>query len=559
MPSSTLTNSADSDELPARAHVYVCGHRNPDTDSVASAIGYAELKNQLDDTYVFEPVRLGHANMQTQWLIDRSGAQLPEFLTHVKLRVRDVMRANFPTASRNDPVRAVGLKMAEASVDLVPIVDDAGVLCGVLTERALARRYIRESREASRLDVPTSLQAMVDVLQGKLLAGDDRLIRGRVWVQAMDSDSPSKVGVGDVVVVGDRPDSQHAAILAGVALLVTSNGVAPDDRILALARSRGTPIISSPLDSYVTSRMITLSEPCHALIEGDPLTVAGEDLVADIADQIKDVHYRAAVAIDGSGRPVGLVTRADLVRPPARRVLLVDHAERAQSVPGIEEAEIVEILDHHHIGSIETKLPVRATFDPVGSTATLVTERFVQAGIDPSPSTATMLLGAIMSDTVLLTSPTTTPRDRAVITHLEHLLGVEAAAFGREMFERSSDVSHVGADDLIRRDLKEYQLDGARTISVAQIETVGGALFERRDELLAAIETRQARRQHLLFALMLTDVLARRTLLLVSGSDHLVEQAFGRLPVGGAIDLPGVMSRKKQVAPPLLAAAASAF
>jgi manganese-dependent inorganic pyrophosphatase len=547
------------DDPPARPHVYVCGHRNPDTDSVASAIAYAELKNQLDDTYAFVPVRLGHANAQTQWLLERSGAPLPDFLTHVKLRVRDVMRADFPTASRNDPVRTVGLKMAGASVDLVPIVDDDGVLCGVLTERALARRYIRESREASRLDVPTSLRAIVDVLQGKLLTGDERQIRGRVWVQAMDSDSPSKVGAGDVVVVGDRPDSQQAAIAAGVALLVTSNGVVPDDRILALARSDGTPVVSSSLDSYVTSRMITLSEPCHALIEGDPLTVAGEDLIADIADQIKDVHYRAAVAIDASGRPVGLVTRADLVRPPLRRVLLVDHAERAQSVPGVEEAEIVEILDHHHIGSIETKLPVRATFDPVGSTATLVTERFVNAGIDPSRPTATMLLGAIMSDTVLLTSPTTTSRDRAATAHIERLLDVEAAAFGREMFERSSDVSHVGADDLIRRDLKEYQLDGARTISVAQIETVGGALFERRDELLAAIETRQARRQHLLFALMLTDVLARRTLLLVSGSDHLVEQAFGSPPVDGAVDLPGVMSRKKQVAPPLLAAAASSF
>jgi manganese-dependent inorganic pyrophosphatase len=526
---------------------------------VASAIAYAELKNQIDDTYRFVPVRLGHANAQTQWLIERSGATLPDLLTHVKLRVRDVMRAEFPVASRSDPVRAVGLKMAGASVDLVPIVDDDGVLCGVLTERALARRYIRESREASRLDVPTALHAIVDVLRGELLTGEERLIMGRVWVQAMDNDSPSRVGEGDVVVVGDRPDSQERAILAGVSLLVTSNGTVPDDGILALARAHGTSVVVSSLDSYVTSRMVTLSEPCHALIEGDPLTAGGDDLVSDIADQIKDVHYRAAVAVDGNGRPVGLVTRSDLVRPALRRVLLVDHAERAQSVPGVEEAEIVEILDHHHIGSIETKLPVRATFDPVGSTATLVTERFRQAGIEPADATATMLLGAIVSDTVLLTSPTTTTRDRVATAYIENLLGVEASAFGREMFERSSDVSHVGADELVLRDLKEYHLDGARTISVAQIETVGGGLFERRSELLAAIQTQQARRQHVLFALMLTDVLARHTMLLVAGPDHLVEHAFGRSPIDGAVDLPGVMSRKKQVAPPLLAAAASVF
>ena len=170
-----------------------------------------------------------------------------------------------------------------------------------------------------------------------------------------------------------------------------------------------------------------------------------------------------------------------------------------------------------------------------------------------------MLLGAILSDTVLLTSPTTTPRDRLATAHIERLIGVEAAAFGREMFERSSDVSHVDADELVLRDLKEYHLDGARTIGVAQIETVGGGLFERTAELLAAIEAHQVRRQHVLFALMLTDVLARHTMLLVAGPDHLVEHAFGAAPVDGAIELPGVMSRKKQVAPPLLAAAASVF
>ncbi|HEU0316659.1 MAG TPA: putative manganese-dependent inorganic diphosphatase, partial [Solirubrobacteraceae bacterium] len=483
---------------PGTTRVYVCGHRNPDTDSIASAIAYAELKNRIDRSSEYVPVRLGDANAQTEWLLARSGARLPDFLPHAKLRVRDVMRTDFPTAERQDPVRPVGLLMAAAGLDLVPIVDDAGVLCGVLTERALARRYIRESREASRLDAPTPLGAIVRVLGGRLLVGGERQVRGRVWVQAMASDAESKVGPGDVVVVGNRPNSQRRAIEAGVALLVTSNGTVPDDGLLDMARRSGTAVIASELDSYVTSRMITLSEPCHALIEGDPLTVGTGDLVSDIADQIKDVHYRAAVAVDQAGRPLGLVTRSDLVRPQPRRVLLVDHAERAQSVPGIEEAHIVEILDHHHIGSIETKLPVTATFDPVGSTATLVVERFRQEGKDPLPSTARMLLGAILSDTVLLASPTTTDRDRRALAHIEDLLGIDGIAFGREMFEQSSDVSRVSADDLVVRDLKEYELDGGRTLSVAQIETVGGALNERIDELLAAVEAHRERRGQLL-------------------------------------------------------------
>ena len=378
-----------------------------------------------------------------------------------------------------------------------------------------------------------------------------------MWVQAMDSEGQSNVERGDVVVVGDRVRSQRRAIETGISLLVLSNNVRPTGEIRALAAAAGTAIVSSPLDSYVTSRMITLSEPVHAFVEGDPLTVALDDLVSDISEQIKTVHYRAAVALDRGGRPIGLVTRSDLVNPAPRRVLLVDHAERAQSVPGIEEAEIMEILDHHHIGSIETRHPVTAIFDPVGSTATLVSERFRLAHIEPTKPTATMLLGAICSDTVLLTSPTTTERDRIATSWLETLLSIDAITFGREMFERSSDVSRVSAPDLVVRDLKEYEIDGDRTLSIAQIETVGSALADRTAELLDAVRAHRDRHHQLLSALMVTDILDRSTTLIVAGPELLAERAFGKPVVDGTIALPGVMSRKKQVAPVLLAAASA--
>ena len=232
-------------------------------------------------------------------------------------------------------------------------------------------------------------------------------------------------------------------------------------------------MVTSTLDSYVTARMITLAAPCHALMDAEPLTVRRDDLISDVAENVKDVHYRAAVAVDSSGRPIGLVTRSDLVGPQPRRVLLVDHAEQAQSVPGVEEAEIVEILDHHHIGSIETRVPVAATFDPVGSTATLVVERYRQAGMEPAPPTATMLLGAVLSDTVILNSPTTTERDHTVVEYLERVLALDATEFGREMFESTSDVSHVPAEEIVERDAKQYEVGVGQTISIAQIETVG--------------------------------------------------------------------------------------
>jgi manganese-dependent inorganic pyrophosphatase len=535
--------------------IYVTGHRNPDTDSIASAIGYAELKRRLDPGNEYVPVRLGEINAQTRWVLERSGAPLPDLLDHVLLRVRDVMRTTFPLAEHGEPVRDVGRTMARENLDLVPVVGDAGELVGVVSERALARRYIRESREASRLDAATAVRAIVEVLEGELLAGDlEQEVSGRVWVLAMAASSlPTGFGPGDVVVVGDRPDAQKIAIDVGVSVLVTSNATAPPPDVLAAARASGTAVIRSHLDSYVSSRMITLSSPCRVLMDREPLTVRPDDLLGDITELVKDVDYRAAVALDGARRPVGLVTRSDLVDPEPRRVLLVDHAEQAQSVLGIDQAEIVEILDHHHIGSIETRIPVRATFDPVGSTATLVVERFRQSGMEPSGPVATLLLGALLSDTVILNSPTTTDRDRAVLEYLGQVLALDGVAFGREMFEATSDLSSVAAAEIVRRDAKEYET-AAGMLSIAQVETVGEKLRERGAELVAELDGMRERGQYVLVALMVTDILSKSTDLYVSGDRAGLERAFGKPVADGAITLPGVMSRKKQVAPRLLAA-----
>jgi len=537
--------------------IYVTGHRNPDTDSIASAIGYAELQGRLDPRNEYVPVRLGDLNAQTRWVLDRSGAAEPDFLAHVLLRASDVMQAGFPTADHHEAIREVGLTMARRDLELAPVVDDAGALVGVLTERTLARRYIRESREVTSLaDAAATVEAIVAQLDGELVRGDAGLeIAGRVWVLAMDVDSlPDGIGPGDVAVVGDRDDAQRRAIELGVALLVTSNGTRPADDVLAMAAQRGTTVVSSRWDSYVTSRMVTLSMPCRALMDREPATVSPDDLVSDIATLISSVDYRAAVVVDGAHRPIGVVTHAELVAPEPRRVILVDHAERAQSVVGVEHAEIVEILDHHHIGSIETTVPVRAAFDPVGSTATLVVERFRANGMEPSRSTAMALLGAILSDTVILNSPTTTERDRAAVEYLERVLALDATELGREMFESTSDVSELDAETIVTRDAKEYTVADGQRFVIAQIETVGDAVLERRDELLEELAQLRDARGLSLYALMVTDIMAKGTRILVAGDHGLIERAFGKPAAEGTIDLPGVMSRKKQVAPRLMTA-----
>jgi manganese-dependent inorganic pyrophosphatase len=536
-------------------NIAVTGHRNPDTDSIAAAIGYAELRGRQDPENTYVPVRLGDVNSQTRWVLNQAGAAEPMFLPHIMLRVRDVMQQDFYAAGVDDPVREVGLTMAQDKLDVVPIVDHDGKLVGVMTERALARRYIRESREASSLvDTPTRVSAIAAATSGQQIVGDDVSVAGRVWVFAMATDFPeSGIGAGDVVILGNREDAQLRMIERGVALMLVSNGMAPSDEVLRAAREAGTAVVLSPLDSYVCGRMTTLAAPCSALMDTDPVTVRGNDLLEDVTDMIKDVSYRAAVAVDRSGHPIGLVTRTDLVNPRSRDVLLVDHAEQGQSVAGIEQAHIVEILDHHHIGSIETRVPVRATFDPVGSTSTLVIERFLQAGEEPTRPTAMVLLGAILSDTVILNSPTTTERDIAAVKWLEQFLDVSAEEWGREMFESGSDAADASVESLLSRDSKEYET-AEGPMCIAQVETAGKVLADRLGELRDALRAQHDKNGHVLSALMVTDILEKHTQLLVAGDVAAAERAFGTPAEDGILDLPGVMSRKKQVAPPLLGA-----
>jgi manganese-dependent inorganic pyrophosphatase len=533
--------------------VYVTGHRNPDTDSIASAVGYAELLNRLNASCDYVPVRLGDVNAQTRWVLERSGAPEPAFMAHILLRARDVMQMKFSASRDDEPVRSAGLKMARSGTDVVPVIDADGILVGVVTERALARRYIRESRETSSLvDTPTAVRAIAEVLEAEPLVGAEREVAGRVWVFARDTSASTGMEAGDVVVVGDRADAQRATIELGAGLLVISNGSEPADGIVELAREKGTAVIVSPLDSYVTGRMITLAAPARSVMDAEPLTVRPDDVLSDIAEAVKDIHYRAAVAVDAAGRPVGLVTRSDLVNPQRRRVILVDHAELSQSVPGVEEAEIVEILDHHHIGSVETTVPVRALFDPVGSTSTLVVERFRQNGMEPSRPLALLLLAAVLSDTVILNSPTTTERDRDVVSYFERTLGLDAREFGREMFESTTDITGVRAEELVTRDAKHYEAGDGRTLCIAQIETVGAGVLDRADELHEAMCAIRERRGYVTFALMVTDILAKGSSLIVCGEEARIEHALGPRNGEGVIDLPGVMSRKKQLAPRLL-------
>ena len=325
--------------------------------------------------------------------------------------------------------------------------------------------------------------------------------------------------------------------------------------MLEAARAARVNLIVSPLDSYVSARMIQLAVPVGRIMDAEPLTVEPDDVLEDVTPEILDVEYRTAVVVDARRRPLGLVGRSALVSPAPRKVVLVDHAEESQSAPGIEQAEIVEILDHHHIGSIETHLPVRATFDPVGSTATLVAERFAAAGLEPSRAGRddAARRGALGHRRAhLADGHGPRPARRAT---LGELVGEDPERFGRAMFEASSDVSGLSGEEIVGRDAKTYELERERTALVGQVEVVGDELLSRAGELREALEAVREEGGHAIAALMVTDIVARATTLLVAGEVDAVERAFGeKAGEDGAIALPGVMSRKKQVAPKILGA-----
>ena len=391
------------------------------------------------------------------------------------------MQTSFPMARQDEPIREAGLAMGKADLELVPIVDDDGALTGVLTERALARRYIRESRRTSTLEeTPTYISAIVSVLEAELLLGEDRQMSGRVWVHSMESSTESGISEGDVVVVGDRDERPGARGQLGAGLLIVSNSARPSKTILELAAEKGTAVAVSPLDSYISGphdhagRPVPRPDGLRA-VDGQPGLPARGHVRADQGAALRRGRRDRRPPPPGRpDHPLGHRRAAAAPGDPRR-------SRRAGAgVIGIDEAEIIEILDHHHIGSIETRIPVTATFDPVGSTATLVVERFRQNGLEPSRKSALMLLGAVLSDTVILNSPTTTERDHAVVAYLERALDVDAHELGREMFESTADVSEVSAEEIVSRDAKHYQVGGDRTICIAQVEVVGQGLLERK-------------------------------------------------------------------------------
>lgn len=530
--------------------IYVVGHRNPDTDSICSAIGYAAFKEQLGQAH-YVAARSGEVGAEAAFLLARFGIAAPILLGNVRTKVADVMRPNIvsvaPGTSLKEAYRLLRLHRAKLAV----VVRDGGGLAGIITDADLAVAFMG-SFGSVRPRLKVRARNLADVLEGEMVCGSpDCPVNGDVYVAAMSPESMTRlVQPGAVIITGDRPDVQLLSARIASCLIVTgSSPVGPE--VVEIASGRGVPVVVVPGDTYAVSRMVGLAGPVEGVMNNEPVVFAPEDLLGDVVKQTREARHRVYPVVDEEGRQVvGLLYRDDLFNAPGQSLVLVDHNETSQSVKGIEEARILEVVDHHRLGDVQTREPIFVRNEPVGSTATIVAKMADEAGVVLPPSICGLLLGAVLSDTLVFRSPTCTETDRRVAAKLAASCGENPEELGMEMLRAGSDVEGMPAERLVRRNLKEYVLAGSR-VAIGQCEAVDIArLLDRSGEILAEMNKLCEERQLGVVVMMLTEILRQGTHILVAGPERaLIASAFGEKGGKGGFYLPGVLSRKMQVLP----------
>jgi manganese-dependent inorganic pyrophosphatase len=535
--------------------VLVFGHTNPDNDSICSAIAYAHLKNLTDPANVYVAVRLGPLPPESAWVLARFGVDEPAEVSHVHTRVGDVMTTDLVTVGPDDTLRTVGSILSDRGVRALPVVEN-GEVCGLVTVQALAGRYVENINTVGFAGRPVTVGRLVTALDGRLRVGSpDGELSGSVLIGAMEPETMAgRIHAGDTVILGDRRRSQPLAIESGAACLIVTGGSEPAPGVLESAEAHGCAVITTDHGTYAAARLMDLAHAVSEIMETDILMVEPDALLSEAAEDLFASPQREAPVVDG-GALVGLLTRTNVARAEKRRVILIDHNEVAQSADGVEDASVVEILDHHRIGDIETASPITFMGIPVGATATIVATRYRDLDTDPPLPMAGLLLSAVLTDTVLLKSPTTTDTDREIVEWLSGITDVDPVEFALEMFRARSSHEEFSAEKAVTRDLKEYRVRDA-VVAIGQIETVDAdEVLQHRDELVGYMEELARSRGYDTLALMVTDVVREGSELLVVGRRRPLEKAFGVSLETGSAWFEGMLSRKKQVAPRLVESA----
>lgn len=537
--------------------LYVIGHRNPDTDSICSAIGYAHLKQALGEWAV--PARAGKINSETRFVLEKFGVEIPLLIADLYPRAKDIMSPVAITLLPDETLQELGQRMKESGAKSAAVVDEKGLLLGMVSLGDLARRYFEELEMPDLASAGVSLRAILKVLNGKIeVAGEiDKIVRGKIWIAAAKAETFKKlIKAGDIALVGDREEEQLTLIECGIDLLIITGNANASNKVRAAAAECGALIFRTRFDTYTAARLVNQSIPVRSIMQQNVVAFKPADLVSDIRDITVRTRFRNYPVAE-HGKIIGMINRDRLIVPERERVVLVDHNEKTQAVEGIEEAHIVEIIDHHRLGGLETGEPIFIRHDPVGSTSTIVAFMHWHRNVEIPPSIAGLLLAGVISDTLFFRSPTATAQDRNAAEKLSAIAGVDLQSFGMEVLRAGSRFTDMQPEEIIRYDLKEFQI-GEYRVSISQVSVMGAAelLVERVESLQTALAGVRQKDGYDLALLMLTDVLNETTHLLYAGKPvGLLRRAFGEEDAAAVFVLPGTLSRKKQVVPPLVEAA----
>ena len=532
--------------------IYVTGHRNPDTDSIVSAMAYAALRNALGERQ-YVAARLGHLSDETRLILNRFGFEPPLLIKNMRTQVQDLDFDVPPILHEAVTVNRAWSAMEEdKQISAIPITDDEGHLTGMLTAGDIAGFDMKTIEDPTLRKVP--LFNILSVLEGQLLNETDgavNTISGEIILALpQGGELPPYRKKETILICGHQPELLRAAVEFGVACIILCQAELPED-IRSVADD--TCIISTPYDSFRAVRRIFQAIPVGRLAKREDISAFHlDDYIDDVQEEVLQSRYRSYPVLDAQEKVVGTLSRYHLIKPRRKQVVLVDHNEASQSVPGLEQTDILAIIDHHRLADIQTKNPVYMRNEPVGSTCTIVAGMYQERGLMPSGKLAGLLAAAIVSDTVLFKSPTSTARDRSMAERMAHIAGISLEELGREIFSASAPEDQP-VQQLLFADFKEFHIAG-HNFAVSQITCVDSERhLRRKDEFLALMEKTKAEHGYSMMLLMLTDVLLEGSKILCLGGEDTFQQAFNVELRDHEAFLPRVMSRKKQIIPMLSA------
>ena len=542
--------------------IFVIGHKNPDTDSICSAIAYADIKNRTSQKVKYVAKRAGQINEETEYVLNRFGMQPPGYLSNIGTQVKDMDIRMSPEADKSMSLKNAWDLMMEKSIVSLPIRDKEGQLEGLITIGDIAKTYMDTTDSYLLSRAKTQYRRIAETIAGTVIEGNEHgyFTKGKVLVGTANPEMlKAYIEEDDLIIMGDREEDHLQAIAQNVSCIIVGMGIEVSEKVIKLAHEKEIAIIMSPYDTFTIARLINQSIPVRYIMKTENLvTFSTEDFTDDIQNEMIKHRHRAFPVINKKGKCIGTISRRNFLDMHKKKVALVDHNEKDQAVDNIDKAEIVEIIDHHKLGSLETMAPISFRNQPVGCTATILYEMYGEQKLEISPNIAGLLCAAIISDTLMFRSPTCTLSDKMAAGALALIAGINIEQFAREMFKAGSNLKDKSPEEIFYQDYKKFIAEDDINFGVGQISSMDSdELVEIKERLVPFMVSECGRHGVTRVFFMLTNIIEESTELLYygEGSEEMASIAFHMEPKDGVFDLKGVVSRKKQLIPALMEAA----